>query len=72
MLCCAANFSGMDPDGTLFMLDARTGRLLNSFKTGQTTGCGPSVVDGRVYVGSGYVNFGLGQQGFKLHMLSLP
>lgn len=54
------------------MLDARTGRLLNSFKTGQTTGCGPSVVDGRVYIGSGYVNFGLGQQGFKLHMLALP
>ena len=61
----------MDPDGTLFMLDARTGQLLNSFKTGQTTGCGPSVVDGHVYVGSGYVNFGLGLQGFQLHALGL-
>ena len=61
----------MDPDGTLFMLDARTGKLLNSFKTGQTTGCGPAVVNGKVYVGSGYANFGLGLPGNKLHMLSL-
>jgi polyvinyl alcohol dehydrogenase (cytochrome) len=61
----------MDPDGTLFLLDARTGKLLYSYKTLQTSGCGPAVVDGRAYVGSGYANFGLGLPGDKLHMLSL-
>lgn len=61
----------MDSDGTLFLLDARTGKMLYSYKTLQTSGCGPSVVDGRVYVGSGYANFALGLPGNKLHMLCL-
>lgn len=66
-------YPSMDLDGTLFMLDARTGKLLNSYKTGSTSGCGPAVVDGRVYVGSGYANFGLGKRSKdrQLHMLSL-
>lgn len=69
VLCCA----GMDPDGTLFLLDAPTGKLLYSYKTLQTSGCGPAVVEGRVYIGSGYANFGLGLPADKLqlHMLSL-
>lgn len=41
-------YASMDLAGTLFMLDARTGKLLNSFETGITCGCGPSVVDGKV------------------------
>jgi len=64
-------YPSMDVRGTLFMLDARTGKLLRSLETGATTGCGPSVVKGKVYVGSGYVNFALGQPGNQLHMLSL-
>lgn len=68
-------YPSMDLDGTLFMLDARTGKLLSSVKTGMTTGCGPSVVNGKVYIGSGYSNFGLGKSGApdlqRLHMLTL-
>jgi polyvinyl alcohol dehydrogenase (cytochrome) len=63
-------YPSMDLDGTVFFLKADTGKLLGSFKTGQTTGCGPSVVKGRVYIGSGYSNFGLGLANNKLYMLS--
>uniref|UniRef100_A0A383VAH7 Pyrrolo-quinoline quinone repeat domain-containing protein n=1 Tax=Tetradesmus obliquus TaxID=3088 RepID=A0A383VAH7_TETOB len=63
-------YASMDLQGTLFTLNAATGKLLNVFATGMTTGCGPAVVDGRVYIGSGYANFGLGLNGNQLHMLS--
>lgn len=54
-------YPSMDKDGTLFTLRGDTGKLLNVFQTGMTTGCGPSIVNGRVYIGSGYSNFGLGE-----------
>lgn len=41
-------YPSMDVNRTLFYLDARTGKLLGSFKTGATTSCGPSVVNGKV------------------------
>jgi len=41
-------YPSMDTNGTLLFLDARTGKLLGSFKTGATTSCGPSVVNGKV------------------------
>lgn len=47
----------MDLQGHLLFLDAKTGQMLGTFKTGRPIGplgCGPSVVDGTVYVGSGY------------------
>lgn len=51
----------MDEAGTLFFLDALTGKLLNSYATGGSNACGASVVDGVVYTGSGYLNYGLGE-----------
>jgi polyvinyl alcohol dehydrogenase (cytochrome) len=40
-------YSSMDLDGTLFTLNAATGKLLGTFATGMTSGCGAAVVDGR-------------------------
>lgn len=64
-------YPSMDAAGTLFYLDALTGRQLGAFETGATCGCGPSVLNGRLYVGNGYINFGLGQPGRKLWALQL-
>lgn len=64
-------YASMDLDGTVFFLKADSGKLLGSFKTGQTTACGPAVVNGRVFIGSGYPSLGLGMTHNKLHMLSL-
>eukprot|EP00884_Botryococcus_braunii_P003047 jgi/Botrbrau1/12743/Bobra.67_1s0102.1 len=47
----------MDFFGHLIFLDAKNGQILGSFCTGQPIGslaCGPSIVDGTIYVGSGY------------------
>lgn len=64
----------MDKRGTLFFLEASTGRLLGSVETGSTCGSGPSIVDGRVYVGDGYLNFALGEasRSGQLQALGLP
>jgi outer membrane protein assembly factor BamB len=50
-----------DPRGHLIFLDARTGQTLGSFATGQPIGSlegGAAVVNGSVYVGSGYGVYG--------------
>jgi len=65
-------YASMDPAGVLYYLNAATGAVLGSFSTGATLGCGPSVVDGRVYTGSGYTNFGLGKKGIGMYALQLP
>jgi hypothetical protein len=62
-------FASMDINGVLYYLNAVTGAVLGSFATGATNGCGPSVVDGRVFVGSGYINFGLGKKGQGMYAL---
>lgn len=49
-------YPSMDAVGTLFFLDAASGKLLGSFASGASAACGPSVVDGVVYMGSGYLN----------------
>ena len=49
-------YGSMDAKGTLFFLDAPNGKLLGSFETGASLACGPSVVDGVVFTGSGYLN----------------
>lgn len=64
-------YASMDADGTVFYLDASTGKLLGSIKTGATNGCGPAVVDGKVYVGTGYISGGLGTAGSNFYTLSL-
>jgi len=43
-----------DAVGTMYALDAGNGRILWSFASGGSTICGPAVVDGGVYWGSGY------------------
>jgi outer membrane protein assembly factor BamB len=45
-------YASMDAKGTLFYLEAATGRLLGSFKTSATLGCGPSLARGKVFVGA--------------------
>lgn len=59
----------LDPEGTLFYLDAATGHLLGSFPTGATTMTGPSVVQGWVYTGTGYTRWGT--PGNKFYALSV-
>lgn len=56
-------YPSMDAAGTLFFLDALTGKLLTSTATGASDACGPSVTNGVVITGSGYLNFGLGNVG---------
>jgi hypothetical protein len=53
----------MDAAGTLFFLDGPTGKLLNQVSNNASDACGPSMVNGHVFTGSGYANFGLGNVG---------
>ena len=43
-----------DDNGTLFALNAETGEKLFEFKTEGALNSGPSIVNGIVYIGSGY------------------
>ncbi|RIA80609.1 quinon protein alcohol dehydrogenase-like superfamily [Glomus cerebriforme] len=64
-------YGSRDDNGHLFALDAENGNILFDFVTGGTVGCGPSVVNGIVYAGSGYLRFGKGTNNTKLYALSL-
>jgi polyvinyl alcohol dehydrogenase (cytochrome) len=64
-------YGSNDNAGHLFALNAETGEILFDFVTGGTVGCGPSIVDGIVYAGSGYERFGTGTNNTKLFALSL-
>ena len=44
----------MDADGTMYALDARSGKVLWSFQSGATVYGGPAIADGVVYWGCGY------------------
>jgi polyvinyl alcohol dehydrogenase (cytochrome) len=44
----------MDPNGTMFALNAATGAVLWSFQSGATVYGGPAIADGVVYWGNGY------------------
>jgi polyvinyl alcohol dehydrogenase (cytochrome) len=48
----------MDATGHVFAMDARTGQIKWSFATGGAIGSGASIVEGAVYWGSGYSQFG--------------
>ena len=50
-------FVGTD-EGTLAALDVATGRRLWTFRAPAKTACGPSIVDGRVLWGYGFILFG--------------
>src|SRR5262249_60741295 len=45
---------------TMFALDARTGKQLWSFVSGGSVNSSPAIVGGRLFWGSGFSNYGLG------------
>jgi polyvinyl alcohol dehydrogenase (cytochrome) len=61
----------MDEFGTMYALNAATGAKLWSFESGGSINSGAAVVDGTVYWGSGYSNFGLGTANNKLYAFGL-
>jgi polyvinyl alcohol dehydrogenase (cytochrome) len=66
-------FAGaMDDVGTMYAFNAATGQQLWSFESGGSVNSGAAVVDGNVYWGSGYANFGFGKGNNKLYSFGLP
>ncbi|KAI8806657.1 pyrrolo-quinoline quinone [Cladochytrium replicatum] len=63
-----------DPDGHLWYFCAKTGKVLGSTKLRGTNMCGPAIVNGRVFGGSGYKNQfdGQGVGGTWFTALGLP
>lgn len=55
--------------GTMVAMDASNGNILWQMDTGQSIASSPSVVNGRVYWGTGYKT---GTFGFRLYSLGLP
>ncbi len=65
-------FAGaMDAPGTMYAFNAATGEQLWSFASGGSVNSGAAIVDGNVYWGSGYTNFGLGTGNKKLYSFGL-
>lgn len=65
----------LDYQGKLIFLDGKTGRILGNFETGRPLGslfCGPSIVDGTVYVGSGYAQQLIPSLLWQVWALTLP
>lgn len=58
-----------DLEGTMVAMDATSGRILWQYRTGASINSAPTVVDGRVYWGSGYK---YGREGRKLYAFKLP
>ena len=58
--------------GDMVALDASNGKLLWKFASGGSVVCGPSIVNGTLYWGSGYSMFGAGTDNNKLYAFSLP
>ncbi len=58
--------------GDMVALDASNGKLLWKFASGGSVVCGPSIVDGTLFWGSGYSMFGAGVDNNKLYAFSLP
>ncbi len=46
--------------GSMYAFDASTGNILWSFESGASVNSGAAIVDGNVYWGTGYANFGVG------------
>jgi len=64
-------FAGaLDAAGTMYAFNAVTGEKLWSFESGGSINSGAAVVDGTVYWGSGYSNFGLGTANNKMYAFS--
>jgi hypothetical protein len=56
---------------TMFALDARTGKELWRFVSGGSVNAAPAIVDGRLFWGSGFANYGLGDSNHKLRTAEL-
>lgn len=63
--------AAMDAVGTMYAFNANTGEKLWSFESGGSVNSGAAVVDGTVYWGSGYANFGLGTANHKFYAFHL-
>lgn len=65
----------MDILGRLIFLDAKNGKILGNFETGRPVGslfCGPSIVDGTIYIGSGYSQQAVPSLLWQVWALTLP
>ena len=51
--------------------DAKTGKILWEYDTGGAVGGGPTIVDGVLYVGSGYQSLRIGKPNNKLYAFSI-
>ncbi len=51
--------------------DAKTGKILWEYDTGGAVGGGPTVLDGVLYIGSGYQNLRVGKSNNKLYAFSI-
>lgn len=58
--------------GDMVALDAGTGLTLWKFASGGSVICGPSIVNGTVYWGSGYSRLGIGTTNNKLYAFTVP
>jgi polyvinyl alcohol dehydrogenase (cytochrome) len=58
--------------GDMVAIDAATGNILWKYASGGSVVCGPSIVDGVVYWGSGYTHFKSGSGSNKLYAFSIP
>ena len=58
--------------GDMVAMDAETGEILWTFASGGSVICGPSIVNGTVYWGSGYKNLGKGIGNNKLYAFTIP
>jgi polyvinyl alcohol dehydrogenase (cytochrome) len=62
----------LDALGYMYALNAATGAQLWSYPSGGSCLSGAAIVDGAVYWGSGYSNFGFGTPNNKLYKFGLP
>lgn len=58
-----------DLEGTMVAMDAATGKILWQYLTGASINTAPTVIDGRVYWGSGYK---YGREGRNVYAFGLP
>ncbi len=58
-------------NGHIYVYDAKDGKVLWQFDTGGAVGGGPTVVDGVLYVGSGYAFLRVGKPNNKLYAFSI-
>jgi polyvinyl alcohol dehydrogenase (cytochrome) len=62
----------LDALGHMYALDAATGAILWRYASGGSCLSGAAIVDGMLYWGSGYSNFGFGTGNPKLYAFGLP